>query len=181
MIATGKGFPMRRVRYSVATSLDGFIADRTGGHDWIVMDPEIDFAAVMSSFDTVIMGRKTYETAIASGRGAGMPGMTTLVVSRTLNQKDCPGVTVTNSVQEMIADLRQEPGKDLWLFGGGVLFSTMLDAGMVDSVELTIIPVLLGQGLSLAPGLQSPAKMKLATHRAYPKTGTVTLEYAVQE
>jgi dihydrofolate reductase len=65
---------MRPVRYSVAMSLDGFVAGPNGENDWIVMDPDIDFAAQAGSFDTLLLGRKTYESARGQG-GAGMPGL----------------------------------------------------------------------------------------------------------
>ena len=77
---------MRRVRYSVAMSLDGYIAGPNGEYDWILMDPEIDFAALASSFDTMLLGRKTYEAALQMGGGPAMPGMQAYVLSRTLRQ-----------------------------------------------------------------------------------------------
>src|SRR5690242_17669373 len=70
---------MRRVRYSVATSLDGYIAGPAGEFDWIITDPAIDFAALFSEFDTVLMGRKTFEIAEGQGPGGAMPGMRTFV------------------------------------------------------------------------------------------------------
>lgn len=58
----------RRLRYGVAVSLDGFIAGPNGEHDWIVMDPSIDFAAMFREFDTAVMGRRTYEVLAAQLR-----------------------------------------------------------------------------------------------------------------
>src|SRR4051812_3515651 len=108
---------MRRVRYSVAMSLDGFIAGPKGESDWIVMDPEIDFKALMGSFDTILMGRGTYDGARKQGHGGGgMPGMSAYVFSRSLSQKDCPGVIVSSDPKTMIAALKAKPGKDIWLF-----------------------------------------------------------------
>ena len=69
---------MRRVRYSVAMTLDGYVAGPKVESDWIVMDPEIDFAALASSFDTMLLGRKTYEAARQQGGGPAMPGMHTV-------------------------------------------------------------------------------------------------------
>ena len=66
---------MRRVRYSVAVSLDGYIAGPKGEYDWIVMDPDIDFGALFKEFDTVLTGRKSYEAARKQGGGGAMPGM----------------------------------------------------------------------------------------------------------
>jgi dihydrofolate reductase len=169
---------MRRVRYSVAMSLDGFIAGPKGENDWIVMDPEIDFRALMSSFDTILMGRKTYEASRGHG-GGGMPGVNAYVFSRTLKQKDCPGVTVTANARETIAGIKAKAGKDLWLFGGGGLFRSLLEQGLVDAVEVTVVPVLLGGGVKLLPEPYDVNKLTLTKHRVYEKTGTVSLEYAV--
>ena len=126
---------MRRLRYSVAASLDGFIADPGGGYDWIVEDPSIDFAALFAGFDTALMGRHTFETMRAQGTGGVLPGLRTVVFSRTLRADDAPGVTVVNAdAAGAVAALKTEAGRDLWLFGGGALFRTLLDAGLVDAV-----------------------------------------------
>lgn len=117
---------MRRVRYSVAMSLDGFIAGPKGEIDWIVMDPDIDFGALMGAFDTVLLGRKTYEATRQQGGGGGMPGMQAYVFSRTLRQTDCPGVTVSDNPADTVVALKATSGKDIWLFGGGSLFSSLL-------------------------------------------------------
>src|SRR6187431_2991140 len=83
-----KEFAMPRVCYAVAMSLDGYVAGPQGESEWIIMDPEIDFQALMSRFDTVLMGRKTYEVTRQQGGGAAMPGITAIVVSRTLRPQD---------------------------------------------------------------------------------------------
>lgn len=168
---------MRRLRLSVAMSLDGFIAGPNGEHDWIVMDPDIDFGALMGAFDTVLLGRKTYEAMRRRGE-PGMPGMQTYVFSRTLRQEDCPRVTVSGNPQATLAELKAADGKDIWLFGGGELFRSLLELGLVDSVELAVIPVLLGNGLPLLPHAARHARLRLVTHRVYPRTGTVSLVYA---
>jgi dihydrofolate reductase len=170
---------MRRVRYSVAMSLDGFIAGPQGEIDWIIMDPDIDFGALFEGFDTVLLGRKTYDATRQQGGGGGMPGMNAFVFSRTLRQSDCPGVTVSATPKETVAALKAGPGKDIWLFGGGSLFRSLLDLRLVDTVEVAIIPVLLGSGLPLLPPPTPRATLRLTNHRVYQKTGTTTLEYGV--
>ena len=86
--AKNAGHPTRRVRYAVAMSLDGFIAGPSGEADWIVMDPEIDFKAIYSQFDTLVMGRRTFEVVKAAGGGGSTPDMQVFVFSRTLRQED---------------------------------------------------------------------------------------------
>jgi dihydrofolate reductase len=170
---------MRRIRYAVASSLDGYIAGPKGEADWITMDPDIDFSAIFKQFDTLLVGRRTFET-MASHGGGTMPGMTTLVFSRTLQQSDYPKVTIVNEKwQETLTALRQQPGKDIWLFGGGELFRSLAEAKLVDTVEVAVVPVLLGGGIPLFPPPGKRTKLKLTSHKVY-KTGIVSLEYSVQ-
>jgi dihydrofolate reductase len=172
---------MRRVRYVVAMSLDGYIAGPNGEADWIIMDPEIDFRALFEQFDTFLLGRRTFE-AMGGAGGGGQSGAQTLVFSRTLRQQDYPNLTIVSENPEgMLADLRAKPGKDIWLFGGGLLFRSLLEARLVDTVEVAVMPVLLGEGIPLLP--PKPAservKLKLASSRVF-KTGIVSVEYAVE-
>jgi hypothetical protein len=105
--------PMRRVRYAVATSLDGYIAGPNGEADWIIMDPDGDFGEVFSEFDTVLIGRRTFEGMAISGNGL-IPGMETFVFSRTLRQRDHPKVTVfAERPEETLVTVRAKPGKDI--------------------------------------------------------------------
>ncbi len=170
---------MRKVVYSVATSLGGYVAGPNGEADWITMDPEIDFASIFERFYVVLMGRKTYDQVRAMGGGEAMPGVTSIVASRTLRPEDCPGATVIGEgLEERVGELRAGDGNDIWLFGGGVLFRSLLEAGLVDEVGVAVMPVLLGGGVPLlAAG--GRAKLRLTGSRIY-KSGIVSLEYVVE-
>jgi dihydrofolate reductase len=174
---------MRRLRYSVAATLDGFIADPDGGYDWIIMDEAIDFAAMFAEFDTFVMGRKTWQVSAAApdpGNVGDMFGDKEVIVfSRTLKSAR-PGVKiVTTDPVETVSGLKQKSGKDIWLFGGGSMFRTLVDADLVDTVEVAVMPVLLSQGVPLiAPGARITG-MKLEKCETLPKSGIVMLSYAI--
>jgi dihydrofolate reductase len=171
----------RRIRYQVAASLDGYIAGPNGEADWIIMDPEIDFGELFSQFDTLLMGRGTFESMVRQQGSAALPGMKVIVFSRTLNQNDYPDVTIVSEPsKKVLTALRNERGKDIWLFGGGSLFRSLLEIGLVDTVEIAIIPVLLGGGIRLLPTPAAQTKLKLTGHRVYKNSGIVLLEYAVE-
>lgn len=169
---------MRRLRYNVAMSLDGFIAGPSGEHDWFVADPALDFAAIHAQFDTLLMGRRTFE--VARVRAAHWPdlGHRWIVVSSTLEPEEHPGVTIlSSSIPESVAALKAQPGKDIWLMGGGVLFRCLLDAGLVDAIEVTVMPVLLGSGTSLLTAGRRRL-LQLKESKALP-SGILQLSYSV--
>lgn len=171
---------MRRVRYAVGMSLDAMIADAEDGVGWMIGDPEYDGIAFFREIDTALMGRRTWEVALKHGGGA-MPGIRGYVFSRTLRAEDHPGVTVVaEDAAGVVAALRAEDtGRDIWLSGGGELFRTLAAAGLVDTVEIGLNPILLGAGIPLAPRLPRAVGLELRESTAY-RSGLVVLRYDVR-
>jgi dihydrofolate reductase len=172
---------MRKVTYGGAMSLDGFIAGPNGEHDWIVMDPDIDFAEMMERFDTFLVGRKTFDAMRGMGSNVrDLPGAQNIVFSRTLKPADYPQLTISDDAERTVAELRAKQGKDIALFGGGELFRSLLAAGLVDEVGISLIPVLLGGGTPLLPSPAARASLTLRKQRLYEKTGIVGLWYDIK-
>lgn len=171
---------MRRLRYNVAMSLDGFIADSRERFDWIPNDDTVDFAGLFANVDTFLLGRRTYETVLANGEPPWQTGTRVYVVSRTLQPGQRDGVNfVSDDPVELARSLRHESGEgDIWLFGGGQLFAALLAAGQVDTVEVTVVPVLLASGVPVVAALPEHAALTLTHTHVYP-SGMVALNYSV--
>ncbi len=175
-------FPPRRIRYQVAASLDGYIAGPGGGVDWIPEEPEIDFAALYDEFDTLVMGRRTFEAFDLADPAVARftEGKAIIVVSRTLEPGAHPRIDLlSRDVETLAAGLLSRPGKDIWLFGGGELFRSFLALGLVDTVEVALVPVLLGGGVPLLPAPAPMARLRPLGQRQYAASGITLLEYEV--
>ena len=170
---------MRELHYSVAASLDGYIAGPQGEFDWIVIDPEIDFAAMYAGFSGLVMGRRSYDVFVGTGGAVG-PALPTYVYSRSLPEGERDGVTFVRDAVSHMHALKGTSGKPLWLWGGGDLFRHLAGAGLVDGVAVAIIPILLGGGLPLLPSPGPRLRLRLRRHRLYAATGTLFVEYDVQ-
>ena len=144
------------------------------------MDPEIDFSGMMKQFDTFLIGRKTFDAMKRMGNaGKSSKGITNIVCSRTLKPSDYPKVRIEADAERVVKELKDKPGKDIAIFGGGELFRSLLAVGLVDRLEMSVIPVLLGGGIPLLPPPAGRVTLTLRNQRLYKKTGTLGLEYDV--
>jgi dihydrofolate reductase len=170
---------MRRVRYQVACSLDGFIAGPHDEFDWIPPEPAFDFEGLDAQFDVLLMGRRTYEIVRAAGEG--FHGKQVVVASRSLRPADHPAVEVVGEgLEARVLSLRGEAGRDVWLYGGGELFAQLLAWDLVDTVEPAVIPILLGGGRPFLPAPAVRRRLTLVRHRAFPG-GMILIEYDVRD
>jgi dihydrofolate reductase len=163
---------MRTVTYGAACSLDGFIARPDGGVDWLHYSNDVSrfMASYWPTVDTILMGRKTWEVAVANAPkgGGGDPGggMRTVVFSRTLRPADVPGAElVSDDAAGFVAKLRREKGRNICLMGGGALAESLLAAGVVDEVGLNIHPILLGSGVRMFLNPQRDIRLRLTECR----------------
>ncbi|KAH7361105.1 dihydrofolate reductase-like domain-containing protein [Pyrenochaeta sp. MPI-SDFR-AT-0127] len=144
---------MRKLRYNVASTLDGFIASSDNTTHWIVEDLSIDFTSLYAQFSTFIMGRHTYETMLAFGESNPIKSKSVVVVSSTMSGDQQAGVTVIkDDIIEYIKALKTEEveeGNDIWLMGGGSLAGLFLKERLLDSMEIAIMPVVLGKGVKM--------------------------------
>ena len=168
---------MRRIRYAVAMSLDGYIAGPNGEYDWIELDPTEAgdyFKRFYAQFDTALLGRKSFEQFPGA-----VEGLRTYVLSRSLPPGERDGVTFLGAdALERVRQIRELPGKDIWLWGGGELFGSLASAGLVDTVEVSVVPVLIGTGRKLMAGCDRRVKLRhRETHTELP--GYVGLVYDV--
>jgi dihydrofolate reductase len=158
---------MRTVTYGAACTLDGFIAAADGAVDWLHFSRDVRkiMKTYWATVDTVLMGRKTWEVAVAQGSGAGGGGpsaITTYVFSRTLQSvPDARVRLVSADAGEFVRELKRQPGKGICVMGGGELAQSLFAAGVIDEVGLNIHPVLLGSGVPLFrdPGRRIPLEL----------------------
>lgn len=142
---------MRPIKLFIACSLDGYIARPDGGIDWLFTDGDYGYREFFASIDTVVMGRKTWELSLGFGEYP-YPGRAAFVFShRRAGERDAHAQFVAGPVGPFMRALCAQPGRDIWLVGGGQLVRAFLDAGLIDEFIVSVHPIVLGAGLPLFP------------------------------
>jgi dihydrofolate reductase len=157
--------------------LGRYIAGPNGEYDWIVMpsDSAEYFKVFYAQFDIAVMGRRTFEVVAGA-----VKRMRTCVFSRTLPPGPLKDVTVLGDDGiARLREMRAQEGKDIWLFGGGKLFASLINAGLVDTVELGVMPVILGAGIPLMAATGGHVKLRLIKSETTPED-ILSLEYSVE-
>ena len=176
----------RKVVLDLAVSLDGFIEGPKGEIDWCIMEEEMAFDVFLNRVDTILFGRKSYEVFLQflknpflseedRGMMELMSKMKKVVFSRTLKSVE-DGVVISENLQGALEKLQQEPGKDLWLYGGANLIEAFMAQNLVDEYRLSVHPVLLGEGKPLFHGGKNRKNLTFREAKSYP-SGVVQLIY----
>ena len=173
----------RKIIVNAGVSADGFIARPDGDIDWLTSLPKpagfYGMGEFTKSIDTKILGRKTFDKSLEIG--AKFDGKTkTYVVSSHPPAKPIAGVEfVKEPIAAFAKRLRSAPGKNIWMMGGGGVIASFLDAGGIDEIIMTMVPVLIGEGIPLIASKHRHVHLKLLSSRPF-DDGVVQLHYAVQ-
>lgn len=172
---------MRQVVFGGACSLDNVLSPPDHSMDWLRWSDEAG-ALMMESwqrFDTILMGRKTFEVAVANGQAGGFEGAECYVFSRSPETPVPDGaVLVCEDAAGFVRDLKARVGKDICLMGGGDLARTLFEADLIDEVGLNIHPLLLGCGAPVFHELSRRIELELLECRPLPQ-GCVFVSYRV--
>lgn len=168
---------MRKIILNLAVTLDGFIEGPNGEYDWCFTDQDYGMKQFFEEVDTVIYGRKSYELVTNMEGGLDQfPKMKNYVFSKTLQTAPPEATLVNGDPKTFVASIRNDPGKDIWLFGGAELAAAFLEQGLVDVFWLSVHPILLGSGKLLFPQGNGRTPLELIECKTY-ESGLVSLKY----
>ena len=171
---------MRKVILGLAVSLDGFIEGPNGEYDWCFTDQDYGMSEFYRRIDSVFMGRKSYELTLTMGNAEmpGVPKLQNYVFSNTLKEVKHGAILVNGDIASKVRQIKEEPGKDIWLFGGAELTTSLLNLNLVDEIGLGLHPIILGAGKPLFQGLPERIKLQLVESKTY-SSGLVGLTYNI--
>ncbi|EKQ56145.1 MULTISPECIES: dihydrofolate reductase family protein [unclassified Clostridium] len=177
----------RRIILDLAVTLDGFIEGPNGEVDWCIMDPDMGFIDFLNNIDTILYGRKSYELW-----GQYIPENETsdaekeiwklvhskkkYVFSKNPINEYPEANLISRNIVEEIKKIKNEPGKDIWLYGGASLITTFLNLDLIDEFRLSIHPVILGDGKPMFIDIKQRLSLKLINTNKF-SSGVVQLCY----
>jgi dihydrofolate reductase len=174
---------MRKVKYYVASTLDGFIAREDGSFDFYVMEGEhvADYLESLKSFDVVLMGRKTYEVGLKMGVTDPYPNMKSYVFSQSMTESPNEKVKlVSGEISEFVRELKNEEGQDIYFCGGAELAAQLFAEDLIDEVILKVHPIFIGSGIPIIAGVVKTTRLELISCQSF-RTGVVVLQYEVKK
>lgn len=177
---------MPEVILYIASSLDGYIARPDGNVDWLDeiaapadgSEEDYGYEEFFAGIGTVLMGRVTYEQVLTFGVDYPYPGTAGYVFSRTRAGEKDENVEFVDGadIPKFIAQLKANSDKHIWLIGGGLLIQEFLRHDLIDRIIVTILPVILGEGISLFPPPTPQLNLELVDSLSFP-SGMVQLTY----
>jgi dihydrofolate reductase len=168
---------MRKIILGLAVSLDGFIEGPNGEYDWCYTDQDYGMSDFFKRIDSVFIGRKSYEMSLGMEGGSDwMPKMKEYIFSNTLKEVKKDAIIISGNIEQEVMKIKKEPGKDIWLFGGASLTTSLMNLGLVDEISLAVHPILLGSGKPLFSNINGRIKLTLIDTKTY-STGLVSLVY----
>jgi len=172
---------MRKLVIGLAVSLDNFIEGPKGEYDWCFMDPEYNMMEFFQRFDAIFVGRKTYEmSAGMEGGPEGFPTFKEYVFSTTLDRVKDGAILIKGDIKPEVEKIKMEKGKDIWLFGGAGLTTSLVNLGLVDELSLAVYPVILGAGKPLFSKIKDRINLTLLNSKAY-SSGLISLSYSLKK
>jgi dihydrofolate reductase len=170
---------MRKVILGLAVSLDSFIEGPNGEYDWCFTDQDYGLSDFFKRIDTIFVGRKTYEMSLGMESGsARFPKFKEYIFSTTLDKIKDGATLINGDIKAQVQEIKKEKGKDIWLFGGAGLTTSLLNLGLVDELSLNVHPILLGGGKPLFNNIKDRIKLTLVDTKTF-STGLVSLTYNV--
>lgn len=177
----------RRIILDLAVTLDGFIEGKNGEVDWCIMDPEMGFTSFLNQIDTILYGRKSYdlwgkyipdteESEAGKEIWEKIHSKQKYVFSRTQAKTDHQAIYINDNILEEVMKLKNEPGKDIWLYGGASLITTFINLGLVDEFRLSVHPVILAEGKPMFVDIKERLELEMIQARTFP-SGVVQLIY----
>ena len=170
---------MRKVILFIASSLDGFIASSDGSVDWLFTDQDYGYKRFYRSIDTVLMGRKTYAQMMRLW-GYQYSGKKGYVFTRSRRPKVNKHVEfVSENIPKFVRDLRKRKGKDIWLVGGAEIATILLNARLIDRIDLFIHPIIVGRGIPLFHAIKPLNRLTFMRKKSF-DSGLIQLSYRIK-
>ncbi|MBO9728346.1 MAG: dihydrofolate reductase [Chitinophaga sp.] len=178
---------MKKIILNLAVTLDGFIEGPNGEVDWCIMDDDMDFGRFIDSIDTILYGRVSYDawgnfqpgmdiSPAEKEMWEGIHAKKKFVFSRQ-HREHANATFIHDNIAQQVAHIKQQAGKDIWLYGGASLIKTFIKEGLIDVYKVSVHPVVLGAGKPLFEDIKTRIGLQLLETKVF-KSGVVELTYA---
>ena len=166
---------LRKIILNLAVTLDGYIEGPNGEYDWCLTDQDYGMTDFLERTDAIFFGRKSYEVLMGTEKDP-YPEKRKYVFSKTMKGANGDVQIIRSDIKHEVLEIKAQSGKDIWLFGGASLTASLMNAQLVDELQLSIHPIILGRGKALFQGLNERMSLTLTDTKSY-SSGLVQLIY----